>query len=256
MSRTVEPGRVYLVGAGPGDPELLTLRAAAVLHRADAVFHDQLVSDEVLDRVREGAELVDVGHRGGDGRRDLAAVAERMAASARAGKVVVRLKGGDPFVFGRGAEEMQALLARGVACEAVPGISSAVAGPTAAGIPLTHRGVATSVVIVTGHQRDLDGQPGWERLRGDTVVVLMAAARLPELTGQMLGAGWDPRTPAAVIMAATTPRQRQVIGCLGDIARAAAGAGLRAPSLLVVGQVVALSAELSQGLLAGAGVAG
>lgn len=253
--RPVEPGRVYLVGAGPGDPELLTLRAAAVLARADIVFHDQLVSAEVFEWAREGVELIDVGHRGGDGRRDLASVAERMAACARSGKVVVRLKGGDPFVFGRGAEEMQALLARGVACEAVPGISSAVAGPAAAGIPLTHRGLAASVVIVSGHQRDADGQPGWQRLRGDTVVVLMAAARLDDVGHQMLDAGWDPGTPAAVVMAATTSRQRQVVGCLEGIASAAADAGLEAPSLLVVGKVVALSAELTRGLLAQAGVA-
>jgi len=256
VSRPVERGRVYVVGAGPGDPELLTLRAAAVLAQADVIFHDQLVSDEVLERARAGAELVDVGHRGGDGRHDLAMVAERMAACARQEKVVVRLKGGDPFVFGRGGEEMQALLALGVPCEAVSGISSALAGPAAAGIPLTHRGLSTSVVIVTGHQRDPDGQPGWERLRGDTVVVLMAAARLEQLTRQMADAGWDPGTPAAVIMAATTPRQRHVNGRLGDIADCAAAAGLGPPSLLVVGEVVSLSAELTRDLLAGAGVAG
>ena len=146
MSRPVERGRVYVVGAGPGDPELLTLRAAAVLALADVVFHDQLVSDEVLARAPEAAELIDVGHRAGEGRRDLAEVAERMAARAWRGLVVVRLKGGDPFVFGRGGEELHALLALGVPCEAVPGISSALAAPAAAGIPLTHRGLSTSVV--------------------------------------------------------------------------------------------------------------
>lgn len=255
MKRTVERGRVYVVGAGPGDPELLTLRAAAVLAEADAVFHDQLVSDEVLARAPLHAELIDVGHRAGDGRRDLVEVAERMAGYARQGMVVVRLKGGDPFVFGRGSEELQALLALGVPCDAVPGISSALAGPAAAGIPVTHRGLSTSVVIVTGHERDPEHEPGWDRLRGDTVVVLMGSTRLGLLSRQMLDAGWDPGTPAAVIMAATTPRQRHVTACLGDIAECAAQTGLGPPSILVVGEVVSLSALLMGGLLAGAGVA-
>lgn len=255
MTRPVQPGRVYIVGAGPGDPELLTLRAAAVLAEADAVFHDQLVSDEVLARAPAGAEVFNVGHRAGDGRRDLVEVAERMAACARQGMVVVRLKAGDPFVFGRGSEELQALLALAVPCEAVPGISSALAGPAAAGIPVTHRGLSASVVIVTGHERDPGRQPGWDRLRGDTVVVLMGSARLGLLSRQMMDAGWDPRTRAAVIMAATTPRQRHVTGRLADIAESAAEIGLGPPSIVVVGEVVSLSAALIGGLLAGAGVA-
>ncbi len=256
MTRRVQPGRVYIVGAGPGDPELLTLRAAAVLAQADAVFHDRLVSDEVLDMAPSHAELIDVGHRAGDGRRDLVDLAQRMAACAGKGMVVVRLKGGDPFVFGRGAEELQALLALGAPCEAVPGISSALAGPAAAGIPVTHRGLSTSVVIVTGHEREPERQPRWDRLRGDTVVVLMGSARLGDLSRQMMEAGWDPGTPAGVIMAATTPRQRHVAGRLGEIAECAARAGVGAPSILVVGEVVSLCAELTRGLLAGAGVAG
>jgi uroporphyrin-III C-methyltransferase len=255
VTRPVAPGRVYIVGAGPGDPELLTLRAAAVLARADAIFYDQLVSEEVLARAPAGAELFNVGHRAGDGRRDLVVVAERMAGYARRGMVVVRLKGGDPFVFGRGSEELQAVLALGVACEAIPGISSALAGPAAAGIPVTHRGLSTSVVIVAGHERDPEHQPGWDRLRGDTLVVLMGSARLRLLSRQMLEAGWDPRTPAAVIMAATTPRQRHVTGSLADIAECAAQTNLGPPSILVVGEVVSLSAQLLGGLLAGAGVA-
>jgi uroporphyrin-III C-methyltransferase len=244
VSRAIEGGRVYVVGAGPGDPELLTVRAAAVLAAADVVFHDQLVGDEVLAAAPLGAERVDVGHRAGDGRRDLAQVVERMAGCARRGLAVVRLKGGDPFVFGRGSEEVQALLALGVPCEVVPGVSSALAGPAAAGIPVTHRGLATSVVIVTGHERDPERGPGWDRLRGDTVVVLMGGARLGLLSRRMVDAGWDPATPAAVIMAATTDRQRQVAGRLGEIADCAAQAGLGAPSILVVGSVVALGAEL------------
>jgi uroporphyrin-III C-methyltransferase len=255
MSRPVEPGRVYVVGAGPGDPELLTLRAAAVLARADAVFHDQLVSAEVVAMAPAGAEVFDVGHRAGHGRRDLLSIAARMAECARRGMVVVRLKGGDPFVFGRGSEELQALLARGVACEAVPGVSSALAGPAAAGIPVTHRGLSTSVVIVTGHERDSSREPAWDRLRGDTVVVLMGSSRLDGLTRQMLDGGWDPETPAAVVMAATTPHQRQATGALGGIAEIARRAGLGPPSILVVGEVVSLASGLEGDLAAVAGAA-
>ena len=254
MSRPVERGCVYIVGAGPGDPDLLTVRAVTVLAAADVVFHDRLVSDEVMARAPARAARVDVGHRAGEGRHDLARVAERMAGHARRGLVVVRLKGGDPFVFGRGSEELQALMALGVPCEAVPGISSALAGPAAAGIPVTHRGLATSVVIVSGHERGAGHGPGWDRLLGDTVVVLMGTARIGLLSRQMMDAGWEPRTPAAVIMAATTPGQRQVCGCLDDIAERAAAVGLGPPSILVVGKVVSVAPALMSGLMAGAGV--
>jgi len=247
VSRKVGRGCVYIVGAGPGDPELLTLRAAAVLAEADVVFHDQLVSDEVLAMAPADAQVFNVGHRAGDGPRDVARIAETMAACARQGLVVLRLKGGDPFVFGRGGEELHALRALGVRCEAVSGVSSALAGPAAAGIPVTHRGVSASIVIVTGHQRDPERPPRWQRLRGDTVVILMGSARLAALCEEMLAAGWDPATPAAVVMAATTTRQRQVAGSIGDIAERAEGAGLGPPSILIVGEVVTLSAELLAG---------
>ena len=151
MSRPVESGRVYIVGAGPGDPELLTLRAAAVLAAADVIFHDQLVSEEVLELAQPIAELVAAGHRAGQAKRDQRAVAAAMADRARRGQTVCRLKGGDPFVFGRGGEDLEALLAEGVPCEVVPGLSSALAGPAAAGVSVTHRGVARSVLIVTGY---------------------------------------------------------------------------------------------------------
>jgi uroporphyrin-III C-methyltransferase len=253
MSRPVRGGCVYLVGAGPGDPELLTLRAAGILAAAGAVFHDQLVSPEVLERVSPGAELVDVGHRAGQARHEVDAVVERMAERARRGMVVARLKGGDPFVFGRGGEELQRLLALGVPCEVVPGVSSALAGPAAAGIPVTHRGVATSLAIVTGHERDPEKHARWENLRADTVVVLMAAGRLPAVSRQMIEAGWDPDTPAAVVMSATTALQRQVTGRLAEIAEAATRACLGSPSILVAGEVVSLSAELAERALSAAG---
>lgn len=254
MSRPVEPGHVYLLGAGPGDPELLTVRAAAVLAAADVVFHDQLVSEEVLAGVRSDARLVDVGHRAGGRGRDLSAVAAEMAAEAARGGVVARLKGGDPFVFGRGAEELLALTALGTPCEVVPGVSSALAAPAAAGIPVTHRGLSRSIVVTTGHDGDPGRIQGWRHLRGATLVILMGSARLASLAAEVLEAGWDPRTPAAVIMAATTPRQRQLTGCLGEIAEVAAAAGLGPPSVLVVGEVVSLAGQLVSDLAAGATV--
>lgn len=248
--RPVPPGRIYIVGAGPGDPELLTLRAAAVLEAADAVYHDRLVSAEVLALVRPGAELVDVGHRAGKGRGDPEGVVDRMVRRCRPDQVVVRLQGGDPFVFGRGGEELRRLAALGVTYEVVPGLSSALAGPAAAGIPVTHRGVAASFAVVTGHGRDPEPAIPWRELRADTVVVLMAATRLADLSRQLLTAGWDPDTPAAVVMAATTPAQRQVVAPLVGIADAAAAAGLGPPSILVVGQVVALAPGLPEQLVA------
>ncbi|HEV3230746.1 MAG TPA: uroporphyrinogen-III C-methyltransferase [Candidatus Dormibacteraeota bacterium] len=240
------PLPVSLVGAGPGDPELLTVRAARLLAAADAVFHDELVSPAVLALARPEAELVAVGHRAGRRRRPVAEVVAAMARAARAGRRVVRLKGGDPYLFGRGAEEAEELLRLGLAFEVVPGISSALAGPAAAGIPLTHRELASSVTIVTGHAAEGEGRVRWDRLAtaSDTLVVLMGAGRLAALAEDLVAAGRDPATPAAVVMAATTPGQRQVVAPLAAIAEAAAAAGLEPPALLVVGPVVRLATVL------------
>lgn len=241
---TVGGGCVYILGAGPGDPDLLTLRAAAVLAAADVVFYDQLVSAEVLRKARSGSDLIDVGHRAGQARRDIRATCAAMAAAARRGLVVARLKGGDPFLFGRGGEEVEALLEAGAQFEVVPGISSALAAPLAAGIPVTHRGVSASVAIVAGHARGADSSLDWKALRADTVVVLMAYTRLSDVAQEMIAAGWAPATPAAVVTAATTPWQRQVVSQLDDVAAAAAAAGLGPPSVLVVGDVVMMGARL------------
>lgn len=241
MSHPVESGRVYIVGAGPGDPELLTLRGAAILSAADVVFHDQLVSEEVLGLASPNAELVAAGHRAGQAKRDQRAVASAMADRARRGQIVCRLKGGDPFVFGRGGEDLEALFAEGVPCEVVPGVSSALAGPAAAGVPVTHRGVARSVLIVTGHQRIPEGGLDWDRLRADTVIVLMGSTRLGAISSAMLAAGWAPSTPAMLVSSATTIRQRQLQAPLGQIDQKADAAGLAAPALLVVGAVVELA---------------
>lgn len=243
--------RVYLVGAGPGDPDLLTVRAADLLRRADSVFHDHLVPASIL-ALADGAELVPAGHRYGEQRPRVDEVVDLMADRARAGQLVVRLKGGDPYLFGRGAEEAAALLQRGLAFEMVPGISSALAGPAAAGIPLTHRDLASSVTIVTGHEREGAGRVRWEQLAGsaDTLVVLMGAARLKQLTRSIILAGRPPETPAAVVMSATRPEQRQVVGTLETICDAARHAGVGAPSVLIVGEVARLAELLAAPSLA------
>ena len=237
--------RVFLVGAGPGDPDLLTVRAARLLAEADVVFYDALVPTQAL-ALATTSELVPVGHRAGEERQDPAAVADEMAARARSGEMVVRLKGGDPFLFGRGGEEASALLERDVAFEVVPGVSSALAAPAAAGIPLTHRGVASSVTIVTGHERENSDGVRWEQLAtgADTLVVLMGGARLRQLSRSLVLAGRAPGTPAAVVMAATRPEQRHVVATLETIADAADHAAIGTPAVLVVGEVVRLSEVL------------
>lgn len=233
---------VHLVGAGPGDPELLTVRAARLLGEADLVLHDQLVPDGILALAAPGTEILPVGRRCGTVVVGHPAVVERMAAAAHAGRRVVRLKGGDPVVFGRGAEETLALLDRGVHTELVPGISSAVAAPELAGIPLTHRGVAAGFLVLTGQRRAGDDELGadWDlaaRFSG-TVVVLMGAGRCAELCATLVARGRSAATPAAMIAAAGRPEQRTVTGHLGDLALRVAEAELPTPAVLVVGEVV------------------
>jgi uroporphyrin-III C-methyltransferase len=239
--------RIYLVGAGPGDPDLLTVRAAGLLRLADAVFHDDLVPPAILAQVRPGADLVPVGHRRGEQRREIADVVAAMALRAHAGDLVVRLKGGDPYLFGRGAEEASALLEQGLAFEMVPGVSSALAAPAAAGIPVTHRELSSSVTIVTGHEAEGPGRVKWEQLASgaDTLVVLMAATKLRPLSRSIILAGRPPNTPAAVVMAASRPEQRHVVATLETIAEAAAHAGLGAPAVLIVGEVARLASLLA-----------
>jgi uroporphyrin-III C-methyltransferase len=230
----------------------MTVRAARLIEVAHAVFHDALVPKAILDRVGPDAELVPVGHRAGGSKPAIGPVAREMAARAARGQLVVRLKGGDPFLFGRGAEEAVALLEAGVAFEVVPGVSSALAGPAAAGIPVTHRGLAGSVTIVAGHESD--GEPErvrWDTLAvaSDTLVVLMGVGRIKQLTARIIAAGRSASTPAAVVMAATRPEQRQVVADLGRIAEAARTAGITAPAILVVGEVALLAEALGGSLV-------
>lgn len=235
------PGVVYLVGAGPGDPGLLTLRAAELIAEADDVYFDHLVSSGVLSRCGAQAQLIAVG-KIGHGPQSLQSEIEReLIGAARAGRRVVRLKGGDPLLFGRGSEEALALRAAGIAFEIVPGVSSALAVPAYAGIPLTARGIASSVAIVTGHTTA--GAPAPIPM-ADTIVVLMGVSNAAVIRDQLLALGRAPDTPAAVIEHGTSDRQRVAVGTLGELPEIVARGLFVAPSILIVGEVVGLREHL------------
>jgi uroporphyrin-III C-methyltransferase / precorrin-2 dehydrogenase / sirohydrochlorin ferrochelatase len=237
------PGMVHLVGAGPGDPDLLTLKAHRLLQRADVVVHDRLVSPEVLALARRDAERLYVGKRRAHHCVPQSEINDRLVALARAGKSVVRLKGGDPFVFGRGGEEVEALLAAGVAVEVVPGITAALGCAASAGIPLTHRDHAQACVFVTGHTKDGEVDLDWEMLARprQTVVIYMGAETLSAITRNLLQAGLAPHTPAALIENGTTERERRVVGTLASIERQAMRAQLGGPTLFLIGEVIGLA---------------
>jgi uroporphyrin-III C-methyltransferase len=243
------PGTVALVGAGPGDPGLLTLRAAQLLAEADVVLTDRLVSKQVLEHVGAHTEVVDVGKTSWTGvapRQE--EINAQLVEHARAGRRVVRLKGGDPFVFGRGAEEAEALVAAGIAFEVVPGVSSAVAAPAYAGIPVTARGLTQDVCVVTGHldPDDPGSRVRWQALATGpgTLVILMGLDRLPVLAAGLVRHGRAADTPAACVEQGTTPQQRVVVSTLEQLAADVAAAGLRAPVTTVVGDVVRLRERL------------
>jgi uroporphyrin-III C-methyltransferase/precorrin-2 dehydrogenase/sirohydrochlorin ferrochelatase len=240
---TVPIGEVVLAGAGPGDPDLLSLGARAVLADADVVFHDALVGSEVLRLCGPRARLVDVGKRSGRRSATQAGINEALIAAARAGDLVVRLKGGDPFLFGRGGEEVETLQRAGVPVRVIPGVSAALAAPAAAGIPVTHRGVAASVAFVTGHRAggDLTALDNLAR-SVDTLVVLMPA-ELDAIAARLAAVlGYD--RPAAIVSQATTAHQEVVRAPIGGIAAAARAARLEPPSTLVVGDVVNALSDL------------
>ncbi|HJR49731.1 MAG TPA: uroporphyrinogen-III C-methyltransferase, partial [Gemmatimonadales bacterium] len=214
-----------------------------LLRRAEVVVHDRLVGPALLDEARPGAELVDVGKGRGHAALSQEEINRLLVLRALAGRTVVRLKGGDPFVFGRGSEELEACRAAGVPCEVVPGVSSAIAGPAAAGIPVTARGVARSFTVVTAHQAGDSSATDLRQLVGvDTIVVLMGRSGLPGFTVDLIAAGRHPDTPAACIQSATTPDQRVTIATLSTIAAAAERDGLEAPIVTVIGEVAKMGA--------------
>ena len=235
-------GRVALVGAGPGDPDLLTVRARELLGDADFVLHDALVSAETLALCGPEARLEDVGKRAGRRSARQAEITARLIELARQGHLVVRLKGGDPFVFGRGGEEMRDLIAAGVDIVVVPGVSAAIAAPAAAGIPLTMRGVASSIAVTTGEGNAPPARLQQLAAAADTLVVLMAHGKL-EGIASTLAEPLGRNRPAAVISSATLPEQEVVTGTLGDIAERVARSGLLPPATLVVGEVAAQAAS-------------
>ena len=241
---------VYLVGAGPGDPELLTLKAARVLEQADAVVYDRLVSDAVLDLVPRGAMRVYVGKAMGAHHLGQGEINELLLRLARPGRVVVRLKGGDPFIFGRGSEEASHLARHSVPFVIVPGITAASGCAAAAGIPLTHRGLATGVRFLTGHCCDGRGLDlDWQGLADleTTLVVYMGLANLPEISARLIAAGLPPAMPAVAIEKGTTADQRVCEATLADLPATVTSAGLAAPVLVIIGRVVEARAWLSQG---------
>jgi uroporphyrinogen III methyltransferase / synthase len=247
-------GRVLLVGAGPGDPGLLTLRGAEALRLADVVVYDRLVAPELLDLAPAGAERVYAGKEPGQPAMPQEEIEALLVERARGGLRVVRLKGGDPFVFGRGGEEALACAREGVPFEVVPGVTSAVAAPAAAGIPVTHRGRAHSFAVVTasaahGDEVDL----GRVATATDTLVILMAATRLQGVCAELIAAGRDPAEPAAIVQWAGTREQRSVLGTLRDLPRLAEATSIGPPATLVVGQVAALAEELGASPAFGSG---
>lgn len=235
-------GKVYLVGGGPGDPDLITVKGLQLLRRADVVLYDRLVPPQLLDEVPVTAERIPVGKTPGQHSLTQPEINALLIAKAQTGRVIVRLKGGDPFVFGQGGEECQVLAAAGIPFEVVPGVSSAIAVPAYAGIPVTHREHASQFTVVTGRDRD-GGLPDFENLpRQGTLVFLMGAARLAEIAAGLQSSGWSPETPAAVIHSGSTSQQQVVTGTLAGIA--AQAAHLKSPSTIVVGEVVSLSASI------------
>ncbi len=224
---------VYLVGAGPGDPDLLTLKAAEVLSKADVVIYDRLANEKILDHAPQ-AELIYVGKKAGEHYKSQDEINQILIDAAKNHDMVVRLKGGDPFVFGRGGEEMLALLEEGIVADIIPGVTSAVGVPTSVGLPVTHRAVSTSLTIVTGHEDPTksEKQVKWD-FKADTIIILMGVGRLEDNTREIMKYK-DPKTPVCVIEQGTMPDQRIITGTLDDISQK----NIKSPALVIIGPVV------------------
>ena len=244
----MKTGKVWLVGAGPGDPGLLTLKGARVLSNAEAIVYDRLVNPALLEHLSAECERIYAGKAPGEPTLSQDEINARLVQLARDGKRVVRLKGGDPFVFGRGGEEGEALHAAGIPFEVIPGVSSAIAVPAYAGIPVTHRGVATSFAVVTGHEDPAKFESGihWRELANgvDTLVCLMGVEGLPGIVARLIAAGRPERTPVAVTRWGTLPCQQTIIGTLADIVERTHQAAFGPPAVAVIGEVVRLRAVL------------
>ena len=245
-SRGASRGKVYLVGAGPGQPDLLTLRALQVLGQADVILHDRLVPEAILDMARRDADRIDVGKRAGSHHKTQEEINRIMVDQAYKGLNVVRLKGGDPFMFGRGGEELEVLRDNGIEYEVVPGITAAAGCGAYSGIPLSHREHASIVSFVTGHAAG-DRQPDWAALagRGRTVAIYMGVKQARKIRNQMIAAGIDPGTPVALITNGTMDSQQTVIRTLGELPAMAMKCRGKSPGLFIIGQVASLGSRLA-----------
>jgi uroporphyrin-III C-methyltransferase len=241
-------GKVYLVGAGPGDPGLLTIKGKILLESADVVIYDALVSAEILSMISPHAERIDAGKRMGRHSLLQNETTELLIAKAKEHPIIVRLKGGDPFIFGRGGEEMEDLIAAGVPVEVVPGVTSGIAAPAYAGIPLTHRNYSSSVIFVTGHEMAGKYRPGvnWSAIAqsAETIVVYMGVQNLDRITHALIAAGLDQDTPIALVRWGTTPKQQKLIATLATIVDRVETEKFTAPSIAVIGNVVKLHDKL------------
>ena len=236
-------GIVYIVGGGPGDPGLITVKGLDCLRRADVLLYDRLVAQELLTEVPAHAEMIDVGKEPKRHRRSQEEINALLIEKARQGKIVVRLKGGDPFVFGRGGEECQALAEAGIRYEVVPGVSSAIAVPAYAGIPVTQRGVTTAFTVVAGHTGGADSDVDWDAIsRIGTIIFLMGVEHLPQIVERLIAHGRATDTPVALIREGTTQNQLVITGTLIDIVEKTRE--IRPPAVLVVGEVVRLQEQL------------
>ena len=237
-------GKVYLVGAGPGDPELITVKGLECIKQADVIIYDYLASPVLLNYASKQAEIIYVGKKGGDHTLSQDGINSLIAEKAKKGFIVTRLKGGDPFIFGRGGEEAELLVEKGISFEVVPGVTSAIAAPAYAGIPLTHRKFTATVAFVTGHEDPTKEESNidWPALAKGigTIVFLMGVKNLPKITSQLINNGMPPNTPVALVRWGTTPRQFSVTGTLENINERAKSIGLRPPAIIVVGNVVKL----------------
>ncbi|MGB0921451.1 MAG: uroporphyrinogen-III C-methyltransferase [Alphaproteobacteria bacterium] len=245
----IEPGWVWLVGAGPGDPGLMTLHALSALRSADVIVYDALVSPDILAFAKEGAELVHAGKRGGKPSAAQDDITAALVNAAKANKRVLRLKGGDPFVFGRGGEEALVLVEEGIPFRLIPGVTAGVAAPAYAGIPVTHRSANQAVTFITGHSAsgDVPGGVDWEAIAktAPVLVIYMGIRHLPKIVERLRSGGRKTDEPAAAIAQATTRDQQVVRSTLGQLAEDAAAANIKAPALVIIGDVVDLSDHLN-----------
>ncbi len=241
-------GKVYIVGAGPGDPELITVKAARLIGSADVILYDRLVSEETISLAKEGCELIYVGKHPGESSTTQERINEMLVEKAQEGGSIVRLKGGDPFLFGRGGEEAQVLSREGISYEVVPGITSAISVPAYAGIPVTQRHIASSVAFITGHEASTKtkGTVEWERIAQsvDTLVVMMGLRNLGNIAERLINGGRDPKTPVAIIEKGTTKLQKTITGTLETIEVKARIEGIKPPAITIIGKVVNLREEL------------